>query len=177
LETPLRITGRQIALPASVESLIRDRAAKLERYYRRLVGCEVVVEGPGNRHRSGAPYRVRIDLKVPDHEITVDRHNAQDLAVAIRDAFKAAKRQLEDYSRVRRGEKKLHEEQPRGHVVRLFPEEEYGFIQTPDGREVYFHRNSVLEPGFEQLELGTEVRFTEERGDEGPQASSLTILR
>jgi cold shock CspA family protein len=59
--------------------------------------------------------------------------------------------------------------------VRLFPEDGFGFLEAPDGREVYFHRNSVLE-GFETLEVGSEVRFAEEQGIEGPQASTVSLV-
>jgi cold shock CspA family protein len=65
---------------------------------------------------------------------------------------------------------------PRGRVIRLFREEGYGFLETPDGREIYFHRNSVLHPGFDRLEIGTEVRFAEEEGEKGPQASTVAIV-
>jgi len=58
----------------------------------------------------------------------------------------------------------------------LFPKQDYGFLETPDGREIYFHRNSVLHPGFDRLEIGTEVRFVEELGQEGPQASTVAIV-
>jgi cold shock CspA family protein len=84
------------------------------------------------------------------------------------------KRQLEDHARVRRGKVKQHEAPPGGHVISLHPEEDYGRIGTPDGRVIYFHRNSVLKEAFDKLEVGSEVRFTEETGERGPQASSVT---
>jgi cold shock CspA family protein len=59
-------------------------------------------------------------------------------------------------------------------VISLHPEEDYGKIGTPDGRVIYFHRNSVLNGGFDALEVGNEVRFAEEAGDLGPQASSVS---
>jgi cold shock CspA family protein len=58
----------------------------------------------------------------------------------------------------------------------LFSDRGYGFIATPEGREVYFHRNSVLGPGFDDCKLGDHVRFAEEQGALGPQASSVTIV-
>jgi cold shock CspA family protein len=61
-------------------------------------------------------------------------------------------------------------------VARIFPQDGYGFIATPEGRELYFHRNSVLEPGFDQLEVGTEVRFDEEMGEQGLQATSVKAI-
>jgi cold shock CspA family protein len=86
------------------------------------------------------------------------------------------KRQLEDYARKRRGKVKQHEAPSGGHVISLHPEEDYGKIETPDGRVIYFHRNSVLNNEFDRLEVGTEVRFAEEAGEQGPQASSVTLV-
>jgi cold shock CspA family protein len=71
---------------------------------------------------------------------------------------------------------KTHVPAPHGRVSKLFPEQDYGFIETPEGGEIYFHRNSVLPPGFDRLEIGTEVRFAEEAGQEGPQASTVAIV-
>jgi cold shock CspA family protein len=79
--------------------------------------------------------------------------------VAIRDAVDAARRRLEGYARRQRGAVKAHEGLPRGRVSKLFPEEGYGFLDTPDGREIYCHRHSVLHPGFDRLDIGMEVRF------------------
>ena len=96
--------------------------------------------------------------------------------MAIRDAFDAARRQLEDYARIQRGDVKVHEIPDYGRVIKLMPEEDYGVLQTPDGREIYFHRNSVLEAGFDALEVGSEVRYVEQEGDKGPQASTVHII-
>jgi len=53
--------------------------------------------------------------------------------------------------------------------------EDYGFLKTPDGREIYFNKNSVLLPGFDRLEVGTEVLYAEEVGERGPQASRVRV--
>jgi cold shock CspA family protein len=137
------------------------------------------VIGPAGKHRRrGNSYEVRIDLAVPGREIAVTRGPGQDpghtdVPTALRDAFDAARRELEDYVRRRRGAEKVHEPPPHGRVVRLQPDEGYGFIGTPDGREVYFHRHSVLLRGFDHLQVGSEVSFVEQEGREGPQASSV----
>jgi cold shock CspA family protein len=98
------------------------------------------------------------------------------VAVAIRDAFHAARRRLQDYLRIERGDIKAHEGPPHGKIVALVRDQDFGRIATPDGREVYFHRNSVLNADFDALEPGTPVWFDEERGDEGPQASSVHVI-
>ncbi len=175
MQLPLQITARGFALSDAAKSDIRAKAANLDRYYDGIISCRVVVEGPVKHHRT-VPFTVSIDLSVPGAELVVDRQTNTDLYVAIRDAFDAARRRLEDYARLERGAVKLHETSPRGRVIRLFREEGYGFLETPDGREIYFHRNSVLHPGFDRLEIGTEVRFAEEEGEKGPQASTVAIV-
>ena len=74
------------------------------------------------------------------------------------------------------GQVKTHESPPQGDVVRLFREEGYGFIEAADGREIYFHRNSVLRAPLEQLQVGQEVRFDEEQGVKGPQATTVRVV-
>lgn len=178
MERPLNLVTRGVHLGPRLEREIHRRAAKLERFYPRLVGCSVAVEGPGGRHLNGGPYEVRLDLRVPGAEpILVNRQSQEQLKRAIDEAFDVATRRLQDLLRVQRAQVKRHEEpQERASVSRLFPEEGYGFLATADGREVYFHRNSVL-GDFDALAAGIEVRFHEETGDEGPQASTVTVVR
>ena len=66
---------------------------------------------------------------------------------------------------------------PNGVIERIFPEAGYGFVRTSNGREVYFHRNSVVNGRFEDLSVGAGVRFVEEEGDKGPQASTLQLMQ
>jgi cold shock CspA family protein len=73
-------------------------------------------------------------------------------------------------------ETKRHYEEPIARLARIFPDDGYGFIVTPDGHEIYFHRNSVLDPGFDRLEPGVEVRFEEEMGENGPQATTVKAI-
>src|SRR4030095_15113929 len=77
----------------------------------------------------------------------------EDVYVAIRDAFNAAGRKLQDYARRHSGAVKVHDGGPPAWVARLIPEKRYGFLETADGREIYFHGNSVLQPGFDRLEV------------------------
>jgi ribosomal subunit interface protein len=176
LQVPIEITARNIRMTESLDEMIRERANGLERFYPRLVRCHVTLEGPGNHHKSGGLYDVRIDLRVPGKEIVVSHQAGEDLAVSVRDAFDAARRQVQDYAEKQRGETKNHEGVPEGLVSKLFGESGYGFIQTADGREVYFHENSVQGGGFASLELGRRVRFSEEPGVNGPQAAVVTAV-
>jgi ribosomal subunit interface protein len=176
MEVPLTIDTHHASVPPELEELIRSKASSLERFYQPIIRCRVAVEGPGRRHRNGGPYGVRVDLTVPGAELRVDRQENEEMAVAIREALDAAKRQLQDHARLHRHDTKLHEPQPRGRVTEICPAEGYGFLETPDGREIYFHENSVLGPGFEGLGIGTEVRFVEELGEKGPQASTVEMV-
>lgn len=175
MQRPLKITARDFALSEAFEAEIREKAAKLDNYYNGIIGCEVVVEAPVEHHRKGGPFNVRIDLTLPGGELAVNRQKQETLAAAIREAFDAARRRLEDYARAQRGDVKSHEALPHARVTKLSPQDGYGFLETPEGREVYFHRNSVLDPGFEHLAIGTDVHFVEELGTEGPQASTVVI--
>ena len=96
--------------------------------------------------------------------------------VAIKDAFSAAQRQIEDATRKMRGDVKPHEQEDHGRVSKFIAGENYGFIEAADGREVYFHRNSVLDDAFDRLSIGSEVRFIEEIGEKGPQASTVRLI-
>ena len=179
MQLPLQVTFRNMEASEAVEQAVQEKAAKLERFYDRIMGCRVMVEAVTRRHHQGNLYRVRIDLTVPGRELVVSRepgldHAHEDVYVAIRDAFDAIRRQLEDHARRRRHQVKRHEPPPHGRVSQLFPD--HGFIETPDGREIYFHRNSVLNGGFDHLQVGTEVAFTEEEGIKGPQASTVRPL-
>jgi len=175
MELPLQITSHDFALSPGIEAEIREHADRLDAYYNRIMRCRVVVEAPVGHHHRGGPFNVRLDLTVPRGELVINRQADEDLLVAIRDAFDAMRRRLEDYVREHRGDVKAHEPVPFGRVAKLFPQEGYGFIETADQREIYFHRHSVLDPGFDELHIGTEVRFVEEQGEQGPQASTVSF--
>jgi cold shock CspA family protein/ribosome-associated translation inhibitor RaiA len=175
---PPQISFRDFEPSAGLRAFVEDQVAKLDRFYPAVMGCRVMLEVPHRRHREGNLYHVRIDCTVPGRELVVSRNPAEDEAradpyVAVVDAFDAMCRQLEDYARVARRQVKAHEVAPHGRIARLEPDEEHGFIETPDGREVYFHAHSVLGARFRDLQVGAEVRFTEEEGVEGPQASTV----
>ena len=178
MQRPLKITSRDFELTEPIEAVIHERATALEAFYGRISGCDVTVLAPSiKHHRRGGPFKVVIRLTVPGKELVVDHQSADELPVAIRDAFDAARRQLEDYGREQRGSVKIHEGSPLGRVTQLEPELDHGFLLTPDGREIYFHRNSVLGDAFNLLEVGAEVRFAEEEGEQGPQASTVILVQ
>lgn len=175
MQEALQITLRDIPQSDALEAHIRDKASKLELFYPHIQSCRVVVEMPHKHKHQGKVFAVSIDLRVPGSELVVNRDRHEDVYVALRDAFDHARRKLEDYGRRQRGDVKVHTAEIRGRVVRTFPEEGYGFIETPDGRELYFHRDNLVTPDFERLEIGAEVQFVEDRGSEGPQAKRVSV--
>ncbi len=173
MQLPLQITVRNLALSEAAKEAIQEKASGLDKYFDRIMGCRVTVDAPHRHHQKGVLYDVRIDLTVPGMELAIRREPNEDIYVAIRDSFEAARRKLESFSSRQRGDVKTHKPPPYGRVIRLFSEKGYGFLETVDGREIYFHRNSVLNGGFDRLEVGAEVRFAEEEGEKGPQASTV----
>jgi ribosomal subunit interface protein len=181
MQEELQITWRDMEPSDALAAAIRERTERLERFHNRITACRVVVEQLHRHKHKGNLFNVRIDLSVPGGEIVVTRESGKDHAhedayVVVRDAFNAATRQLQDHVRRQRGDVKAHETPPHGRIVELHPESNYGKLESPDGRLIYFHRNSVLNSDFDRLEIGTEVRFAEEMGDEGPQASSVSVI-
>ena len=183
MQLPLQITFRHMDSSPAVEAAIREHAQRFDRFSDRIMGCHVVVEAPHHHHRKGKLYDVRISLTVPGEEIAVTHNGPQDHAhedvyVAIRDAFNTAARLLEDHVRRFRGNVKSHDVPLHGKVIRLFPYEGYGFIETSGHDEIYFHKNSVTDAGFDKLEVGDEVRLVLAEGEsaQGAQASTVTVI-
>lgn len=180
MQIPVDITFKELGKSEALEARIRESVDKLERVFDRITRCEVLIETPHRHHRNGRAYHVRIRLTVPGGEI-VSSHDPgpdgahEDAYVALRDAFAAARRQLEDYARksLKRGDQRPERNgSAHARVTFIDVEKAWGWLEPDDGRRVYFHRNSVL-GGMDALEVGDEVRYTEEVGDKGPQASTV----
>jgi cold shock CspA family protein len=181
MQLPIQISFREMERSPLIEATIREKAARLDTFASHITSCRVVVEHAGKHHLHGNQYNIRIDITLPGDEIVATREPAEhkeykEVAIAIRDAFDAAARQLEGYVRRRRGDVKSHAHLSHAHVSKLVPTHDYGFLATPEGREIYFHRNSVLNDAFSQLKMGAEVAFAEEEGEQGPQASTVKLV-
>jgi ribosomal subunit interface protein len=181
MQIPLQITFRNLDRSPALETNVREHAGKLDQFYDRIMSCRVVIEAQHKHHRQGNHYHVTVDVTVPGAELVASRepdehHAYTDVYVAIRDAFDTMRRQLEDYARKHDQRLKVHAPPPHGRIVELHPAEHYGRIETPEGRLVYFHRNSVLGADFNGLRIGAEVRFDEEAGERGPQASTVHVI-
>lgn len=177
---PLEITFHNMERSDAVEARVREKVDYLAKLADRLTGCRVTVEAPHRHHQKGNTYQVRILLDMPQGQVIVSRDpgdaNAhKDVFVAIRDAFDAAERQLKERREKLRGDVKTHEVPVQGRIGRLFPMQDYGFILTNDGREIYFHRNAVIGAAFDDLEPGRPVELVIFVGDgvAGPHASTV----
>jgi len=176
MKLALQVTFRDMPRSDAVEAEIRRRAAKLEDFCDRIMSCRVTVETPAAHKHQGKLFAVHVDVKVPGEEIaSTRRQEHEDVYVAIRDAFDAVRRRLEDYVRRSRGETKRHEPLLHGRVVRLF-DDGHGFIEDGEGNEYYFDEAGVVRPG-DRLVVGTAVEFLGETAAQGLQAKRVTAAR
>jgi ribosomal subunit interface protein len=187
MKLPVEITFRDMPVSEALEENIREKVEKLEQFCDHITSCRVVIETSHQHKHKGNLYHIRIDLTVPGQELVVSRDPSENLAhadayVAVRDAFTAARRQLEKYVQSNRRDEKAHRAvkgngaTPPARIMELIPMQDYGRLLTHEGREIYFHRNSLVNGDFDKLSVGDMVRFNEEMGDDGPQASSVHLL-
>ncbi len=199
MKSSLQITFRNVKPTDQLEKWICAEAEKLDIFYDRIMGCHVAVEVPHRHHLRGDLYHIRIQVTVPSGEITVNhepsmasevrhlgetdipKHQELDashrhLRPALKAAFRSAARRLQDYARRQRGDIKIHAPLAKGYVSKIAPDDGYGFLITDDSREIYFHKNSVLNEAFSRMKVGTTVSFVEEPGEKGPQASTVRII-
>jgi ribosomal subunit interface protein len=175
MKVPLNITVRGFERTDALEAAIRDHAAKLEQFHSNITSCRVTAEQISRHRHQGRQFTVRVDVRVPGREIVVSRDHDEDVYVALRDGFDSAKRQIEEVVRERRGDVKEHEVPQHGKVVRMLMDEGFGFIETEDGRELYFSRENVVHPLFQHLQIGADVEFIEELAAQGPQAKRVSV--
>lgn len=175
MNIPLQISFDGIAHSNALYNAVREKAEKLDHYHRHVVSCRVVLGLAGKHKKHGKQFSAHIDLKVAGSEIAITREHDEDVQIALRDAFDAARRRLEDYARTQRGDVKQHAAELKGRVARLDRAQGFGFIEADDGREFYFSRDNVVAPAFEHLSEGDAVHFIEEAGGEGSQAKRVSV--
>ena len=194
MQVPLEISFHNLEKIDWAEEEIRDHVARLEEIYDRVISCRVRVDKRATNANDTIPPVVRIEITVPGNKDIVVAHEPDrlqrkfqrpDLHNAINEAFRIAERQLSEYKEqlkdyVKGGQHAAGKDL-RGQVAEMRPGEDFGFLMTPDGGLLYFHRNSVLAGDFTALERGDEVSYIEEMGDTGPVAikvrvKNLTIL-
>jgi cold shock CspA family protein len=175
LPLDMQIEGRNVEILPEWRQKIQNELAKLQKHtYEQILHARVTIIGSG-RHRLGN-FEMNVVATVPGRTITVNRQGELVLPLIV-DAFKALDRRLKDYSEVRRQKVKVHEEAMQaGIIAKVFSDEDYGFIEAPGGREVYFHANAVQKGDFEKFAPGTRVEFAQEMGEKGPQATWVRVM-
>lgn len=113
MEKSPQVAFHNVAHSRAVEDRVLEYLAKLEKFFPRITACHVVIEGKPRHKKKGTPYAVSMTIQVPGDSIHISRRpgrdeDHEDIYVMLRDAFAAARRQLEDYSRKRRGDVKVH---------------------------------------------------------------------
>jgi ribosomal subunit interface protein len=114
MQVPLQIVVRNLHHSEALEARVREDATKLETFHPRIVSCRVTIEESRKHQRKGRLFQVRIDARIPGRELVVDRDHHEDVYIALRDAFHAMTRKLEDAARTARGDVKAHQEDEAG---------------------------------------------------------------
>ncbi|OPX20302.1 MAG: hypothetical protein BZ151_04595 [Desulfobacca sp. 4484_104] len=175
LPVDTRISGRDIELLPEWRYKIEEELARLQKhYYDPIIHARVEIIGTGH-HRLGT-FEIHLVISIPGDTITLTRQGEFVLPLIV-EAFDALDRRLAEHSDIRQRLVKTHEEQAQsGKISKLFPEEEYGFIETAHGEDVYFHAHAVKRGNFDQLRIGDLVKLALEEGDQGPQAIWVRTL-
>ncbi|BCJ89519.1 hypothetical protein IZ6_02540 [Terrihabitans soli] len=191
MQIPAEIAFHNIQHSDWAEQAIREKIARLEKLFDRLVTCRVRVEKRANNASNGhnsIPPVVRIEIGVPGHKDLVVSHEPEhlqqkfsdpDMRIAINEAFRIAERQLLDFKEQLKGKTKAPfsdaQNQFLGQVAELAPERDHGFLLTKEGGLLYFHRNSLLSGDFDALKRGDRVHYVEDHGDTGPTAVKVRV--
>jgi cold shock CspA family protein/ribosome-associated translation inhibitor RaiA len=196
---PIQISYRNVEPSPAIDAWVHKQAEKLSTFHHKIVRCRVVIDVSHRHLRRGNRFLVKVLLSVPGGQITARNLAApldpeklldegrkvkkleigapqKELRLAIAEAFRSAGRRLQDKLRVQRRKVKTHEPVV-ARVIEIFSDRGYGFLETLEGRRLYFHRNSVLNEAFGDLAPGAWVQFSEEKGEQGPQASTVRMVR
>jgi cold shock CspA family protein/ribosome-associated translation inhibitor RaiA len=171
----IHIEGQQVEILPEWRAKIEAELARLQKHYHDpILHARVEIIGTPH-HRLGA-FEVHLVVNVPGDTITLVRQGEMVMPVVV-EAFDALDRRLRSHSEVVQQQVKTHAEVPeQGRVVRLFPDSDYGFIETEDGLEIYFHAHAVKKGRFSSLAPGAAVKFAQEPGDQGPQAIWVQLM-
>jgi cold shock CspA family protein/ribosome-associated translation inhibitor RaiA len=175
LPLDVHIKGRDLEILPEWRKKIETELARLQKHTQEpILHARVELIGTGH-HRHGA-FEIHLVTSLPGQTLTVTRQGEYVLPLIV-EAFKTLDRRLREHSRQKHHQVKVHQEHShRGRIARLFPDEDYGFIATPDGGEVFFHANSLKKGVFEKLSEGVPVEFGQEQGDKGPQATWVQLV-
>ncbi len=186
MDRPLEIAFHNMGSSSRIEAEIRAQAERLEQRFHHLTGMRVSVEALHRQHQTGNVYEVHVTLDVPGRQLAASHaphHAAQrfanpDLNVSLRQAFKAAERQLESFkTRIREDTASPSGSALTGEVMQIEPGVDHGFVLNSTGSQLYFHRDSVTNGRFEDMRAGDIVHYVEEEGDAGPVATKVRLAR
>lgn len=169
LPQDVHIEGQKVEILPDWREKIEEELARLQKHYHDpILHARVEIIGTAH-HRLGA-FEVHLVVSIPGDTITIMRQGEMVMPLVV-EAFDVLDRRLAEHSEVVQQQIKTHGEVAQhGRVVRLFLDEDYGFIESDEGLEVYFHAHAVKKGKFSHLKPGTVVKFTQESGDQGPQA-------
>lgn len=182
MQVPAEIRFHQYEPPPGLEDEIRSHIEKLDRLYGRLTACRVAVEAQHRQHQTGNVVDIHIELSVPGGSnvvISREPHRAKekyarpDVHTAVRDAFKAAEHQLKARKAKLLGDVKPPGAMLAGTIANLEPEQDFGFLLTPAGVQLYFNRTSLMDCALEELKPGGSVHYIQIDGASGPIANKV----
>lgn len=168
------IEGRNLEILPEWRAKVEDELARLQRRYNDpIVNARVEIIGTGH-HKQGQ-FEIRIVATIPGHVLTLTRQGGLVHPLII-EAFDVLDRRLQETSDTRQQKIKNHQETSvNGKILRLFTSEDFGFIETGDGTEVYFHAHAVKKGKFDNLQIGQKVKLAWEEGLKGPQATWVRL--
>ncbi len=175
LPLDIHVEGQKVEILPEWRAKIDEELGRLQKHYSGpILHARVTVIGTQHHHLG--TFEVHLVVNVAGDVITIIRQGEVVHPLLV-EAFDALDRRLAEHSRLIQQQVKAHEEFARvGRIIRLFPAQEYGFIETEDGLEVYFHANALKKGSFAGLNLGAAVKFGQEQGEQGPQATWVQPL-
>lgn len=174
LPLDVHIEGRGLEILPEWREKIEEELARLQKHYLNpILHARAEIIGTAH-HRHGA-FEIHLVASVAGDTITVTRQGELVLSLIV-EALDVLDRRLEEHSHIQQQKVKAHEEfAQHGKILRLFPEKDFGFIETPDGLEVFFHAHAVKKGHFHSLTPGQTVKFAMEEGEKGPQATWVRV--
>ncbi len=171
----IRIEVRNTEMLEEWDEKISEEVSRLESHYLHIIHDLRLSMIATAHHRLGA-FEIRAVATVPDDTIVIKK-NGELVVPLIVEVFDDLSRQLREYNRKRQHLTRQEIPCAIGTVRRVVPDGDYGFIQSADGREIYFHKNSVKKVSYKDLREGDSVEFCEEAGEKGPQATWVRLKR
>ncbi|HKJ65764.1 MAG TPA: HPF/RaiA family ribosome-associated protein [Desulfopila sp.] len=175
----LQVEARNVELRKGWQERIEEEKEKLIRNFASyLLHLRVVIEAT-THHKEGG-FEIKLVASVPNDTLVVSRKGAAVRPLLV-EAFDVLSLQLKENIRKKRKTETSPETPLDGNsfgtIRKLSPHESYGFISTPDMRDVYFHENALKNINMEDLSEGDGVLYGETLGDKGPQASWVRLAK